>query len=216
MTESPDEEVESTGSTTNALLDTCTEESTEATEADNSNIADDGENAGSTPANRVRRRISWPRVLAYGALLALALVLAGAAGYFKYIESSLRESQAARVESVRAACDSSVAMLSYRADTVEKDLTAASDKLAGSFKGSYDSLIHDVVIPGAREKGISALATIPAAASMSAEPNEAEVLVFVNQTVTIGNTPPTNTQSSVKVTLRRIDGRWLIFGFDPI
>ena len=43
-----------------------------------------------------------------------------------------------------------------------------------------------MVIPGAKEKQISAVATVPAAASVSAEPNHAVVLVFVNQTVVVG------------------------------
>jgi Mce-associated membrane protein len=37
------------------------------------------------------------------------------------------------------------------------------------------------------------------------------VLVFVNQTVAVGNDPPTDTASNVRVTLDKIGGRWLIF-----
>jgi Mce-associated membrane protein len=32
----------------------------------------------------------------------------------------------------------------------------------------------------------------------------------------MGNAAPTNTASSVRVTLDKIDGRWLISQFDPI
>jgi Mce-associated membrane protein len=59
-------------------------------------------------------------------------------------------------------------------------------------------------------------ATVPAAASLSASENRAVVLVFVDQTLTIGNQAPSNTASSAWVTLDRIDGRWLISQFDPI
>jgi Mce-associated membrane protein len=51
---------------------------------------------------------------------------------------------------------------------------------------------------------------------MSASADHAEVLVFVNQTITVGNDPPTDTVSSVRVTLDKIGGRWLISGFDPV
>jgi Mce-associated membrane protein len=64
------------------------------------------------PVERSRRRISWSRVLAYGALPALALLLAMAAGYLKWQDSSARDAQLARTESVRAATDSTIAMLS--------------------------------------------------------------------------------------------------------
>jgi Mce-associated membrane protein len=88
--------------------------------------------------------------------------------------------------------------------------------LTGEFKDSYTSLIHDVVIPGAKEKQISAVANVPAAASVSASENHAVVLVFVNQATTIGQDPPTNTASSVRVTLDKIAGRWLISQFHPV
>jgi Mce-associated membrane protein len=42
------------------------------------------------------------------------------------------------------------------------------------------------------------------------------VLVFVNQTVIVGDGAPTATASSVKVTLEKVDGYWRISGFDPV
>jgi Mce-associated membrane protein len=42
------------------------------------------------------------------------------------------------------------------------------------------------------------------------------VLAFVDQTTTIGNDAPTDTASSVRVTLDKVDSRWLISGFDPV
>jgi len=107
-------------------------------------------------------------------------------------------------------------LLSYRPDTVQKDLEAAQGRLTGTFLDSYKSLIHDVVIPGAKEKQISAVATVPAAASTSATENHAVVLLFVDQTVIVGKDAPTNTASSVRVTLDKVEGRWLISQFDPV
>lgn len=117
---------------------------------------------------------------------------------------------------MQAASDSTIALLSYKPDTVEKDLGAARDRLTGDFQNSYTSLTHDVVIPGSKQKQISAVATVPAASSVSATENDAVGLVFVDQTIIIGNGPPTSSASSVKVTLNKIDGRWLVRGFDPV
>jgi Mce-associated membrane protein len=47
-------------------------------------------------------------------------------------------------------------------------------------------------------------------------PRHAVVLVFVDQTITIGNGSPTNTASSVRVTLEKVDDRWLISQFEPV
>jgi Mce-associated membrane protein len=163
-----------------------------------------------------KRRINWARVAVFGVLPALALLLAGAAGYLKWVDNSVRDAELARIESVQVAKDSTVAMLSYKPDTVEQQLNDARSLLTGDFEESYTGLINDVVIPGAKEKQISAVASVPAAASVSATPNEAVVLVFVNQTVVVGQDAPTDTASSVRVTLEKIDGRWLISKFDPV
>jgi Mce-associated membrane protein len=163
-----------------------------------------------------RRRPRWGRLIAYWLLPALALILAIAAGYLKWWDSSVRDAQRAGMESVHAATDGTIAMLSYRPDTVDKDLGAARVRLTGALKDSYTVLTHDVVIPGARQRQISAVATVPAAASVSASTRHAVVLMFVNQTITIGSDPPTNTASRVRVTLDNVDGIWLISGFDPI
>ncbi len=158
----------------------------------------------------------WTRIVAYGVLPGLAFVMTMAVGYAKWVDSSLRDAELASMESVQVATDSTIAMLSYHPETAEKDLTAARDRLTGPLKDSYTALIHDVVIPGAKQKQISTVAAVPAAAPVSASAHHAVVLVFVNQTVAMGNQAPTNTASRVRVTLDRVDGRWMVAGFDPI
>ncbi|KRD19610.1 hypothetical protein ASE48_21425 [Mycobacterium sp. Root265] len=172
------------------------------------------------PADEVaapaKRSIQWPRVLAYGILPGLALVLALGAGFLKWQDNSVRDGDSAAVESVQVAKDSTIALLSYKPDTVEQQLTDARSLLTGDFQQAYTDLTTDVVIPGAKEKQISAVATVPAAAAVEAEPNRAVVLVFVNQTVVVGADAPTDTASSVRVTLEKTGDRWLISGFDPV
>jgi Mce-associated membrane protein len=162
------------------------------------------------------RHVGWSRAIVYAVLPALALLLATAAGFLKWQDGSARDAGGARAESVRAATDSTIALLSYKPDTVEKDLDAARSRLTGSFLNAYTSLTHDMVIPGAKQKQIAALATVPAAASVSATENHAVVLLFVNQSVTIGQDAPSSTASSVRVALDKVGGRWLISQFDPV
>jgi Mce-associated membrane protein len=189
------------------VSDESTEKADEPTET-----ADESSDA----AEPKKRRINWSRVVAFGLLPGLALVLAMAAGFLKWQDNSVRDSEVARIESVQAAKDSAVKMLSYNPDTVEQQLNDARSLMTGDFRDQYTSLINDVVIPGAKEKRISAVASVPAAASVSAESNHAVVLVFVNQTVVVGQDAPTDTASSVRVTLDKIDDRWLIAKFDPV
>lgn len=162
-------------------------------------------------------RINWQRAAAFGLLPTLSLLLAAGAAYFKWQDSSPRVAEIARAESVQAAHDSTIALLSYQPDTVDQQLGAAQDLLAGQFRDSYSQLTRDVVIPGAKQKQISTVASVPAVASVSATPSHAVALVFVDQTMTIGNDAPVATASSVRVTLdKEVDGRWLISGFDPL
>ena len=159
---------------------------------------------------------SWSRAAAFVILPVIAMLLGAAAGFLKWEDTSRRDADTARNEALAAAKDSTVALLSYKPDTVEKDLGAARDRLTGTFLDAYTQLVNTVVIPGAKEKKISALATVPAAAPVSAKADQAVVLLFVDQTVTVGADAPTNTTSSVRVTLDKVGGRWLISAFDPI
>jgi Mce-associated membrane protein len=195
------------------LLDALDSDEAEAALSDDADLEEAAEEAEPT---KIKRRISWPQVVVYGLLPALALVLGGAAGFLKWQDSSARETQLARIESIAAAKDSTIALLSYKSDTVEKDLEGAKSRMTGAFKDSYTQLIADVVIPGAKRQHISATATVPAAASVSATPNHAVNLLFVNQTAVVDKSPPTDSVSCVRVTLDKIDGRWLISGFDPV
>jgi Mce-associated membrane protein len=175
---------------------------------------------------RIKRQTNWPRVLAYGVLPGLALLLALAAGFsrWEYVSSDYgalppaasEQNPSPAFESINAAKDSTIKMLSYKPESVDQQLNSARDLLTGEFRDSYTSLINDVVIPGAKQKQISAVASVPAAASVSADPKNAVVLVFVNQTVVVGQDPPSDTASSVRVTLEKVDDRWLISEFEPV
>jgi len=184
-------------------------------EASDVTITDEDEAAVANFAEP-KRETDWSRVVAFALLPALAFVLAIGAGVLRFMDSGVRDSDAARDTSMQAAKDSTVALLSYKPDTVEQQLTAARDRLIGQFRDQYTDLTNNVVIPGAKEKQISAVASIPAAASVSADPGEAVVLLFVNQTVTVGNGVPTDTASSVRITLNKVGERWLISKFEPV
>jgi Mce-associated membrane protein len=221
--EADDKAGEATKPTDAAAEDTePTEEATESPE----DFSDESEAAGEPESVGAKRRFNWPDILAYGVLPALALLLALAAGFarWEYVSSSYgalppavsEQNPSPALESMNAAKDSTIKILSYKPDNVEQQLNSARDLLTGDFRDSYTSLINDVVIPGAKEKQISAVASVPAMASVSADPRHAVVMVFVNQTVVIGRDAPSDTASSVRVTMEKLDGRWLISEFEPV
>ena len=174
----------------------------------------DIENADQPPGKE-HARIRWARLLVT-ALPAVALILALGVGYLKWLDGTERESGIAAEQSVKSAAESTIAILSYKPESVDQDLTSAADRLTAGFRQQYTQLVTDVVAPGAKQQHITAAATVPAAASVIATGKQAVVLVFVDQTTTIGNDPPTQSTSSVRVTLDKIDGKWLISQFDPV
>ena len=72
------------------------------------------------------------------------------------------------------------------------------------------------MIPGAKEKQITASAAVPAVAVESLTASTATLIVYINQTVTVGTEAPTGTASSVREPLQKVNGAWLIEKFDPI
>jgi Mce-associated membrane protein len=193
---------------------TATDESVAAPATDSDAATESEAAAGATA--RGPTRVALRRVLVFGLLPGLAMLLAVGVGYLKYQKNMLSETQTARLESVQASTDSTIKILSYNPDTVDRDLGAARDRLTGTFLEAYTHLTHDIVIPGAKQHKVSAVASVPAAASISATPNHAVVMVFVNQTITEGSNPPSSTASTVRVTMDKRDDRWLISDFTPI
>lgn len=202
-----------------------TAESTESAEAevDESAEADVDEDAavldeteGDVVAPMAKSGVDWPRALAFVVLPVLALLLGATAAYLKWEDAKVRDAEVARMESTQVAKDSTIRLLSYQPETVEQELASARDLLTGNFRESYTQLTNDVVIPGAKEKNIAAIANVPAVASVSASPSRAVALVFVNQTVTVGADAPTSTNSSVRVTMEKVGDHWLISEFDPV
>jgi Mce-associated membrane protein len=172
------------------------------------------DNAASAPRATLRSRT--PRIIAFGVLPALLVVLGASGGYLTWKTISARFLQQARVESVRAAADGAAALLTYHADSVDSELRAARERLTGKFKVSYTAYTHEVVIPDSHRKHTSSVATVGSAASVWATTNQAVVMLFVDQTFNSEENPPTTSASSVRVTLDKVSGRWLISDFTPV
>ncbi|OCB22481.1 hypothetical protein [Mycobacterium intracellulare] len=182
---------------------------------DGAGVEPDASTEGKAEASAPAKR-SWKRWLTMMAFPVLTTTLTVAIAILKWQDGSAKDAQIAAAETVKVASDSTVAMLAYQPGTVDKQLSDASNRLTGGFRDDYMKLVHDVVIPGSKKKHVAATATVPAASSISATADHAQVLVFVNQTTTIGDGIPTNSISSVKITLDKVDGRWLVSGFEPV
>ncbi|MGV0772484.1 hypothetical protein [Mycobacterium syngnathidarum] len=166
--------------------------------------------ADEAEAPRTRSRVSLPVVLA-----AIALVLAVTCGVLRWLIVAQDQSDTARDESVQAAKEITAQMLSYETETVEQQLGAARDRMTGEFLGKYSVMINDV-IPAAHAQQIAAVADVLRAGVVSAQPDSAELVLFVDQSVQVGREMPQKTVSVARATMVKVDDRWLMSKYEPV
>jgi len=166
--------------------------------------------------NVVRRR----RVKVAPVVLVLLLVVSGALAVWLYVTGYRPDKQtdaAAANSAIDAARDGTVALLSYKPDTLNQDFAAAKSHLTGDFLNYYDQFTKQIVTPAATEKKLTTTAQVVGAAASELHPNSAVVLLFVNQaTVSKDRPDPAMASSSVLVSLTKVHGTWLIAKFQPI
>ena len=150
------------------------------------------------------------------ATAAAAVALVVLSGWLARDTSARNGARDGGAEALAAARDSIVAMGSYRPDTTERNLTAARDRLTGSFLDAYNQVIQTAVIPAAKSGKISSTVSVPAAGVISAESDRAVLLAYVDQTLTAAGGQPVANPARYRVTMQKIDGRWLVAGFDQI
>lgn len=182
--------------------------------------ADGGEDADQTaapeagPAPRRRRAMVGTAVLAVPLVAAAGLT---AWLYFAQYRPDQQTSPAVAQTVLDTAKQGTVATLSYSPEHLDKDLDTAKSYLTGDFLKYYSQFTDDVVRPAVKTKQVSTTANVVRAAVSDLTPDKATVLVFVNQTTTSADrAEPSMAASSVKVTLDRVDGKWLIAAFDPV
>jgi Mce-associated membrane protein len=105
-------------------------------------------------------------------------------------------------------------VLTFRFDTVDRDVAATRERLTGEFLNTYTQQTREELAPSAKQSRVVTTASVSGAAPQSVTPNRAVVLLFVDQTVKMGDAPPTATGSSVRVTVDKVGERWLISDFD--
>jgi len=161
------------------------------------------------------RRLRWAVVLPV-ALLVASVVACGSVYLFLFRPDQLTN-DAAQQQVLTAAKEGSEAVLSYSPDNLDKSLADAKSHLTGEFLDHYSKFTDEVVRPAVAQKGVKTEANVVRAAVSQMHPDNAAVLVFVNQVTTSRDRPsPALATSTVMVTMVKTGGRWLISEFTPI
>ncbi|MFD4293424.1 h domain protein [Rhodococcus sp. NPDC058505] len=151
--------------------------------------------------------------------VAAVLVVALAVGVGLLLTGYLqdRATEQARTDAVAAASAQAAKMLSYNYNEVDQQLAAAADGLTGDFRDEYDTLVKETIAPGAKEKKLTVQATVQAGSVVSATPDDAVVLLFVNQITTSADVPDAATTGSrVRMEMHKDGDRWLTGRLSPV
>ena len=182
----------------------------------------DDEAEAESPAPIERRRRGLPprlRKILATILVVLLLISGGVATwlYFKQYRPDQQTDAGVARSVVSAASDGTTALLSYSAESLDKDFAAARSHLAGDFLSYYDQFSQQSVAPVAKQKSMKTTAKVTGAAVSELHPDSAVVLIFVDQVTTTKDSPqPSVAVSSVLVRMNRINGNWLITKFTPV
>jgi Mce-associated membrane protein len=157
----------------------------------------------------------WRSILLAASVIA-AVGLVGGLFFFQYRPDRQIDDAAAH-RAIRAASDGAVAALSYSPDSMDRDFANAKSHLTGEFLAYYNKFTEQLVAPMVQQKHITQTAKVVRAAVSELHPELAVVLVFLNQTATSNDKPqPLVTPSSVRVTVTKVNGSWLISKMDPL
>jgi len=157
----------------------------------------------------------WRSILLVMSVIAAAALAAGV--YFLQYRPDREIDDAAAHRAVQAASDGAVASLSYSTDTLDRDFANAKAHLTGKFLAYYDTFTKQIVEQAVKEKHITQTVAVVRAAVSELHPDSAVVLVFLNETTTSKDKQqPLITPSSVRITLTKVSGSWLIADLDPV
>jgi Mce-associated membrane protein len=192
--------------------------------ADESGETDDTttETDDAADENDGKRRRSGLAVAGWVGAIVLTVALLASAGvtawlYFGQYRADQKTDEAAANVVLDAAKTGTVAMLSYSPETLDKDFANAKSHLTGDFLSYYTNFTQQIVTPAAKQKAVKTSAAVVRAAVSELHPDSAMVLVFINQNTTSKENPDgAFAASAVKVSMKKINGTWLISAFDPV
>ncbi|MGH3968313.1 MAG: twin-arginine translocation pathway signal [Mycobacterium sp.] len=163
----------------------------------------------------MRRVLTRWRIIALTVAVVAAVALAAVLFFFDYRPIQQTDDAAAHA-AIKAASEGTVAILSCTPQTIDHDLAVAKSHMTGPYLKIFNDFGRYYLAPTVRQHDVKVSATVLRAAVSELHPDSAVVLVFVHQTTTSKEKPePALSTNSVRVTLAKVDGSWLIAKFEP-
>lgn len=159
------------------------------------------------------RLVAEPKRL-MAAVVVLLLVVNGLLFWAMQHDSSVAAAREAARDPARKQV---VTMLSYSANSFDREMAAAGQGLTGPFKQQFLDLAKGQVGPAAKEQRTSTHTSVSGSSVIDASSSQVELLMFLNQTTqSAALQGPKLANSRVKVVLEDVDGRWLVSELTPL
>ncbi len=152
-------------------------------------------------------------------IVALTVAVAGLAAGVYYVQYRPDQQTDAAVSATakQAAEEGTVAVLSYSPETLSGDIAKAKSYLTGDFLDYYTHFTDQIFATAAQQQEVSTTANVERAAVDDLHPNSAVVLLFVNKQSTSKSKPtPEFKPTTVRATMKKVNGSWLIAQFEPL
>jgi len=150
-------------------------------------------------------------------LCAVAFVaLAGAGGWLYWERVEVRGAEQARSDVAPLAREQIPKVFGYDYQTVLASLTEASSLLTPGFRQEFLDRANRDIIPQARERKLITQANVVGVGVLDAQRDSAQVMVYLNRTVTEKDGKPVYDGSRLRVDYTKVGGKWLINYITPI
>ncbi|MGH3328881.1 MAG: hypothetical protein ACRDPT_14000 [Streptomycetales bacterium] len=172
-----------------------------------------GEGAGVTgePASGAGVPRFWVLIL-----VLLVVIAAATAGFLGYRVRAASQTEEARAEALAAAKANASKILAYDYRHLDEDFSAAQKVTTGKFRNDY-SKTTSTLKPTATDIKAVVKADVVAGSVVSAEPDRAVVLLFVNQVTTSNRLDaPRVDLNRVRMGLEQVDDTWLVSDVDAL
>ncbi|MGW1023660.1 hypothetical protein ACWD4J_08050 [Streptomyces sp. NPDC002577] len=185
--------------------------------------SEENQETGDSGAGSAARRRPRGLLTAVLAVVLVAGLTAMAVLGWQYREGRLTEQ--ARGQALAAAREAAPVVLSYDYRHLDRDFAAARKHLTGAFRDQYEKTTRTVVGPTAKKyKGIVKATVVkpagggdPAASVVSASPDKAVVLLFVNQVTQSTQVSGSRVDlNRVRMTLTRTSDGWKVSAVDAL
>ena len=157
----------------------------------------------------------WRMIIIVG-VTAVAVGLAAGVYWFQFRPD--RQVDATVAASAKTAAeDGTVAVLSYSPQNLSADIATAKSYLTGDFLDYYTHFTDQIFAAAAQQQQVTTTANVQRAAVAELHPDSAVVLLFVNKESSSKDKPtPLTKPTTVRATMKKVNGSWLIAQFEPL